>query len=218
MTELKYLLDEAVPARPGEVVDPAADVARGRRHLHRRRLTVLGGAAAVVVAAPLAFTLATAPGDPVVRPVARSTSTAGTRLPAVDLVAYTGKQVPGYRVSEVPAGWEIQGGNAFALALAPKNFPDRNTDSFAGKIVVMLESEDVTAFPDGAPITVDGRPGVWSTETTSPGHGTQLLTFEGKDGRTVVVQVPTTLGWDAAHLARFGAGVEVLGNAAQGRG
>jgi hypothetical protein len=44
------------------------------------------------------------------------------------------------------------------------------------------------------------------------------LTFRSADGRRVVVQAPTSLGWDGARLAEFAAGVQVLGNAQPGRG
>jgi hypothetical protein len=204
----------------GTPVDPAADLARGRRLLRRRRAVRFGGvAAAAAVCVGVASAALTAGGPapmtPAIateeRPVATDERPEG--LPSIALVAYAGKQPPGYRVAEVPAGWEIQGGNAFALTIAPEDAADKHPDSFLGKLVVMLESKDA-GTPDGAPdVSVDGRPGHVRVE-----GDTQVLTYQGVDGRWVVIQAPTSLGWDSERIARFAAGVEVLGNAEGGRG
>jgi hypothetical protein len=42
---------------------------------------------------------------------------------SIALVAFTGEQPPGYQGAEVPSGWVVQGGNRFALVIAPKGDP-----------------------------------------------------------------------------------------------
>ena len=129
------------------------------------------------------------------------------------LVAYQGRQVPGYRVAYAPRGWVIQGGNAFALTIAPKGDKDKSFASFTGKLVVMLQSRDQHGRPPGAPLPVNGRPGRFSTQ-----GNTQILYLKLADGSWVIIQAPTALGWHSRQLARFASGVRVIGNAQEGRG
>jgi hypothetical protein len=114
----------------------------------------------------------------------------------------------------MPAGWAVQGGSAYALTIAPRS--DTNTDPnvFIGKIVVMLQSADAPVPPtQGAVVPVSGRPG----RLTVQDH-TQMLVYQDARGHWVVIQAPTSLGWDDAQLARFAAGVIVLHNARPGHG
>lgn len=227
MNDVKDLLGLALadghgpdPAKP---VDPAADLARGRSLLRRRRLYVVSGGAAVVVAAavlvPLGLTGASH-GAPATQHgqasiTLRPSGPAGTK-PAgskIALIAYQGKQIPGYQVAQVPSGWVIQGGNPFALVIAPQGDHDTNIDSFVGKLVVMLQSRDASPPTTGKPQPVAGLPGRFDVQ-----GNTQILTYQIKDGRWMVVQAPTALGWDSGRVAEFAAGVKVLGNAQQSRG
>ena len=124
------------------------------------------------------------------------------------------QQPAGYRVAEMPAGWVVQGGNAYALTIAPQNATNADPDVFIGKIVVMLQSADATVPPtQGAVVPVSSRPG----RLTVQDH-TQMLVYQDAFGHWVVIQVPTSLGWDDAQLARFAAGVQVLHNAQPGHG
>lgn len=148
--------------------------------------------------------------SPAAAPSGTGTSPAATRIA---LVAYTGQQVPGYQVSEVPRGWDIQGGNAYALVLAPKGDTDTSIDSFIGKLVVMLQSRDASSPAAGTRQPVAGRPGWFDVQ-----GDTQILTYRDAKGHWVVIQAPVSLGWDSARLAQFAAGVQVLHNAQQGRG
>lgn len=132
---------------------------------------------------------------------------------SIALVAFTGDQVPGYTVAEVPAGWVIQGGTPFALVIAAKGDPDTSVDSFTGKLVVMLQSRDASPPTSGQSDPVNGHPGFLDVQ-----GDTTILTFQRADSRWVVIQAPTSLGWDAAQLAQFASGVQVLGNAQPGRG
>jgi hypothetical protein len=62
-------------------------------------------------------------------------------------------------------------------------------------------------------VSVDGRPGNVDVQ-----GDTQILVYQDADGRWVVIQAPTSLGWDGERIARFAAGVEVLDNAEGARG
>ena len=184
MNDMKELLERALADShgpgPTHRVNAADDLARGRR-LRRRRRT-LGLAAAAAVAAGLAAgSLAATGAGPHPGPQA---GLASTRHMAM-LVAYQGRQVPGYRVAYAPRGWVIQGGNAFALTIAPKGDNDKSIASFTGKLVVMLQSRDQHGRPPGAPLRVNGRPGRFSAQ-----GNTQILYFKLADGRWVVVQAP----------------------------
>jgi hypothetical protein len=205
------LADGPAPGPPHDA-DPAGDLARGRRLLRRRRLAVLAGSvtavAAVAVMPWAAITAAGGPASP------RAQAAHPAQAPhSIALVAYQGQQPPGYRVAEMPSGWVVQGGNAYALTIAPRSDKDTNPDSFLGKLVVMLQSRDAGAPTVGTSQPVSGRPGRFYVQ-----DGTQQLIFRGVDGRWVVVQAPASLGWDSTRLAQFAAGVQVLGNAQQGRG
>jgi hypothetical protein len=232
MNDVKDLLELALTDRhgldPAQHVDPAGDLARGRGLLRRRRLVgVAGAATAVVVVALVPWAIHAAGSGPAVvgqaAPTIRSAPRPSSTGPApthpaapshsIALVAYEGKQPPGYQVAEVPSGWVVQGGNAYALVLAPKDDKDTSIDSFIGKLVVMLQSQGVGAPTVGTSLPVAGRPGRFDVQ-----YNTQILTYQGADGRWVVIQAPTSLGWDSARLAQFAAGVQVLGNAQPGQG
>jgi hypothetical protein len=132
----------------------------------------------------------------------------------VALVAFAGAQPPGYRVSEMPKGWVVQGSTPYALTIAPAGDRDKNPDSFLGKLVVMLQSADATSPPTGeTPEPVNGRPGFYQVQ-----DDTQMLTFQAAGGHWVVIQAPTLLGWSSAELVQFASGVQVLTAAQAGRG
>ena len=226
MYDVKDILAAALDRGPGpgQPVNPAGDLARGRRLLRRRRLTGLAGAAgvaagitAVVLTLGPAGPAATHPGP------AAGQHTRHHEVPAapghhpakraIKLVSYQGYQAPGYQVSEVPRGWVVQGSNAFALTVAPADDPDKSVDSFVGKIAVMLKSRDEPA-PKGQPnLQVAGRPGFLDRQ-----GDTWILLYQDPSGLWVDIQFPAKLGWDAPQFARFAAGVKVLGNAQPGRG
>jgi hypothetical protein len=231
MTDLKDLMVTALadghgPGDGQEVTaeTAAADLARGRRLLRRRRAAGLVGSASVAAAAAgitaVAVSLASA-GPGAVRP-AQAGPAAASAAPRVTpspiarsiaLVSYAGQQIPGYQVAEVPSGWVIQGGSPSALVIAPAGDPDTGIYSFVGKLVVMLKSAD-EPVPTHAPRQpVAGRPGYLRVE-----DGTQIMTFQAANGAWVDIQAPTSLGWDGAELAQFAAGVQVLGNAQAGHG
>jgi hypothetical protein len=226
---LELALSDGIAPEPGRLANPAPDLARGRKLLRRRRTRVAGLAgvtaaalcAALVpltqhpsgnVAATRPQTTASQPGPAQPGP-ARSGTAQGNRSSRIALVAWEGTQPPGYRVSEMPKGWVVQGSNPYALTIAPPNDRDKNPDSFIGKLVVMLQSVDVTKPPSGASQPVNGRPGVFDVQ-----GDTQILTFQVAGGRWVVIQAPTSLGWNGSELAKFASGVQVLVAAQPGHG
>lgn len=235
MTDLKDLMVLALadghgPDAGQEVaaVTAAGDLARGRRLLRRRRVAgLVGGTAVAVLAAGItavALSLATAgPAGPRLAPAAGPAGGAATGRPsrvtptpvvrAIALVSYSGTQIPGYQVAEVPSGWVLQGGNSFALVIAPAHDRDTSIDSFVGKLVVMLKSVDEPVPAQAPRQPVAGRPGYLRVQ-----DGTQILTFQAANGAWVDIQAPTSLGWDGTELAQFAAGVQVLGNAQPGHG
>ena len=215
MNDLKDLLELALNDVPGRDarVDPAADLARGRRLLRRRRQRLAGlvGVTAAVLCGVL-VPLALQGSAPSHHPA--STAAPDKQSRQIKLVAWVGTQPPGYQVAWMPKGWVVQGSTPFALVMAPPNDKDKSPDSFVGKLVVMLQSRDATAPPvDWANQPVNGREGKFDVQ-----GDTQILTFKNASGQWVVIQAPVSLGWDSAELAKFAGGVQVLAAAQQGRG
>lgn len=117
--------------------DIAGDLRRGRRALARRRT--------VRAATTGAFALAV--GGVTTAVVASSHQTHHDAPASTRLVDYTGKQLPGFTIAKVPAGFVLQGVSASVLDIAR---PDDTSslDDFQGKIVVTVED---TAAPHGGP-------------------------------------------------------------------
>jgi hypothetical protein len=113
----------------------------------------------------------------------------------------------------VPRGWVVQGGNAYALDIAPRGDKNTDIDVFIGKIVVMLKSTDEPVPTQAPRQPVAGRPGYLRDQGS-----TQTLTYQDTGGAWVDIQVPSSLGWDGSRFAQFAAGIQVLGNAQPGHG
>ena len=237
MTDMKGLLELALsdvprtggPAGPGPV---AEDLARGHRMLRRRRRR-LASLAAVVAAVlcgifvplslngsapaashPVAAASSSAPSHPKATGAPTRATRPASQAHAIKLVAWRGTQPPGYQVAWMPKDWVVQGSNPYVLVMAPPDAKDKNPDVFIGKLVVMLQSRDASAPPASwADQPVNGRPGKFDVQ-----GDTQILTFQIAGGQWVVVQAPTSLGWNSTELAKFCGGVQVLATAQQGRG
>lgn len=241
MNDIKNLLALALNEEPQQMtsqlttpdVDPSTDLTRGQAHLRRRRLVVLSGAAAAVLLAGGvgAVALNQTGGGSAQAPVAsgaRPTSTpanAATPDQAIVLVAYTGEQPQGYKVSWVPDGWVIQGASAASLTIAPKDATDKDPDSFLDKLTVLSASSDepVDLLTRGTPVKVGTQKGYLVTDVQPerdghPSTTTQILSYKDVSGRWVQVQVPGLLHWDAKQIARFASGVTVLKGAADTHG
>jgi len=231
VNDLKDLLELALPdsAAADVLVDPGADLTRGRRLLRRRLLfRATGVVAAVAAGAMVPVVLHSAAGTGAGssrhqiaaavshKPVHVTTRQSAPvhRATSIALVAWRGTQPPGYEVSWMPSGWAVQGSNPYSLTIAPSGDTNTNPGNFLGKLVVMLQSSSVTSPPSGMSQPVNGRPGVFSPYQ----DGIESVTFQNSNGQWVVVQAPQVLGWDPAQLAQFAGGVRVLVTAQQGVG
>jgi hypothetical protein len=213
MTDLQTLLFDA--GRPG--AEPSAhvvdgDLARGRRALARRRLR-RGGTRTLLVAAAAVGSLVVVQAQGVSQSPKHS-ATPSVRTSPIKLVAYTGTQPEGYTVDSVPAGWEIQGVNNYVLTIAAVGDPDRQVDSFAGKLVVMLMSKDGSIPTTGSRVAVGSGSGIVSHLDPSAAQ----LFFTDAGGHVLDIQVPPTLHWTDAQMGQFGAAVHVNPTAQNGAG
>jgi hypothetical protein len=253
MDELKSILEKAISV-PYEVVDPAADVARGHGGLRKRRMRRLGaGAAGLVVVAAVGGVLVTGGGGAgTTAPATALTPSAGPTTPGkpattapvdgslkgIALVAYTGKQVPGYQVRFVPKGWEIQGGDSTVLVIALKGFKNQDIHQWVGKLAVMLQSKDVgteapqpitkddleawgddTGFETTVTkVTVNGQDGWIQRDQSTDKKAMVSVTFSDSEGHRIVVQGPESLNWNDTRWLKFAVGVKVLGKGGGGLG
>ena len=206
---LAHLRGEESPVAAATV---AADLARARA-ARRRRRHVRGAAVGVSLTAVLAVGAGAgaliATHDSGGSPTAAGQDGSHT----VALVAYHGKQLPGFVVSKVPAGFTLQGANAFSLAIARPS-DHSSIDSFSGKLVVMLQSQDQHGTPAGEKVSVHGHPG---TIYSTPDKLARILQYS--DGRHVVqVQAWSSLGLSDSQLLDFAEGVTVTSAAQAGVG
>lgn len=188
-----------------------ADLARGRRSLHRRRAVQKLGASAFAAVALAGAVTWGATNDP-----APSDPAPPSRVAATKLVAYRGEQPQGFTIDKVPAGWEVQGGTAAALTIAPVGIADKQPDSFVGKIAIMLQSADDTSTPTGTSLTVGGKPAVLE-DPADPGH-TRNLWVRQPDGAWMQVQIWDARDWTRSDMVEFADGIHVLPGAQRGRG
>ncbi|HVW80022.1 MAG TPA: hypothetical protein VHB69_03665 [Mycobacteriales bacterium] len=225
MSDITELFQAIGPDGTG---DPAAatvdgDLLRGRGALvkaHRRAVvrrsmlatgTLVVAAAVAVTATQVGGSGTTAAGgksEPT-QAVHRSHHTAS----AVKLVDWTGAQLNGFTVDEVPAGWHLSTSTQSALLITPDGSTNNDPDVFVDKLTVLLASTDEQSFPkDGQQVTVNGRPGVvWN-------GGEEMLGYTDAAGHRVVVQAPDALHWTADQLVAFAEGVHVTSNAVAGVG
>jgi hypothetical protein len=226
ITELFRAVAPTVDDPSDELVD--ADVARGRfalsREHRRRRIRRAAFTATTLVAAFAVVLLATHPGTSPRRAASGSHPRSPTgatspptghhhqRAPTIKLVAYHGKQLRGFTVDVIPAGWFLGGVNQYALTINPAGDQDLRPDVFVGKLTVLLASVDQTFPKDGTHVTVSGRPGViWN-------GGEEQLGYTDSAGHRIVIQFPDKLGWSADQMVAFAEGVHVTSDAVAGVG
>ena len=244
MNDVKDLLERALNDGPTARLatrpetDPTGDLLRGRARLRRRRTTGFAGAAAVALG--LAVVPLSLGGHDAATTALPTPTRSVTSLPRIELAAYTGKQVPGYKVAWMPKGWVIQGGTPAHLTIAPGDAKNQDPSSFEGKLMLGLVWDGFTpitgsqAKRDGlTPQSVDGRPGWLSVaparmtaaeaearKSGKAGSGEtyipyMTLTYQDGQGQWLYIQVPRSVGWSGGAMAKFASGVTVLKNAAQ---
>jgi hypothetical protein len=123
---LRTLPHAVTPGPADPDVAAAADVARGHRALSRRRhrRIVFSSAALAAVAVVGVAVGNPARVDSTTHPAAAdsgATKGSGAARPVtkVQLVAYTGAQPAGFRVSTVPAGWQVTSSDRYSFVVAP---------------------------------------------------------------------------------------------------
>jgi hypothetical protein len=234
MTDIDTILNSVAPdsvcPEPG-VVD--SDLARGRAALataHRRRV-LRAGTAGVAALALAAVVVVVATSSSSTSPAGHATAASHAKVtiasrhhapdlatrghqaqptgPHIQLVDYTGAQLPGFKVTEIPQGWHLSTSNSVALLITPDDgSAGDDPDVFAGKLAVLVRSDDQRGLGPGTPETVDRQPARYQSDS---GGGVAMLTFTTADGQGVNVQVPTSLGWTPDQVTAFAAGVTVVG-------
>ncbi|MCW2545349.1 MAG: hypothetical protein JWM40_2901 [Frankiales bacterium] len=221
MTDISALFHQAGAgegAPSPEVIE--ADLLRGRQALaqHHRRRTIRRslvmttslaavGAVAVVLSQSTPTDAPPVTAHPgVTRPVAPS---------GIQLVSYTGKQLAGFTVDRVPAGWQLSNSTQYALLITPVGSTDHRPDAFEGKLAVLTSSLDAHGLGDGRPVTVNGRPG--RVMDQGP-YGLTLRYNDSAHGFGVDIQAPLALHWTDAQVIAFAEGVHVTGDAVHSRG
>ena len=215
MTTLHDQLNElAGPLTQPSPEQVDADVARGRRALRRRRaLQATGGSAVAAAVLAAALTYGAVGSNPSVPSTAAGSSAPAATTP-LRLVAFQGEQPEGYTLDTIPDGWEIQGVNAYRLTLAPIGASDQEPDSFAGKIVVMLQADE-GFVPEGTTVRVGDRSGVL---VDSPDGLARTLWIKHSADAWVLVQVWRGLGMSVDDIADLAAGIHVHADAQPGHG
>jgi hypothetical protein len=229
MTRLAALHD--APLSPVDDVVVASDLRRGHAALinQRRRRGALAGVAALGVVAIGSLSHLDASGGKQRTPPQAIQASAGTStlvpaaptsilasqhasrsVPLLELVAYHGKQLPGYTVERVPKGYVLQGISGSVLDVAAAG-DHSSLNLFGNKLVVMLN--DHPGPQDGERVTVNGRQGRFRADE----NGTRTLTYN--DGtHNVELQVWRNIKISRDQLVSFAEGVTVLPGAQEGHG
>ncbi|MFY1574081.1 hypothetical protein ACN26Z_04235 [Verrucosispora sp. WMMD703] len=204
MMDLHDRLDRiAGPVAEPSVAEADADLARGRRALRRRRSArALGTSAFAVVALAVAVTIGTQAG-----PTATTPDDAPAEAVATRLVAYEGEQPQGFTIDKVPAGWEIQGGDAATLTIAPENAANKSPNVYIDKVLITLRSGSDHSTPTGTQLDVGGKPGV--LDNCDGTHGCKNLLVKQPDGVWLLVQIWDARGWTQQDIVEFADGIHV---------
>jgi hypothetical protein len=217
MTVLQNLPQATAPADEAVV---AADVARGHRAVSRRRQQRIGfTAAAVAVVAGVAV----GAGQLGSVPTPATTATGGATATAAGLkmVAFTGDQPAGFKVTTVPDGWTVISSQPYEFVVAP---PGRETGGgpsagpstgpapvfYDGRIAVYLQGDGPGPRASHTEkVDINGKQGTLGAfPKSSSGPDAHWLTFPSAHG-TVVVQVPDSTGLSNDQILTFARGVTV---------
>jgi hypothetical protein len=200
----------ALGQRPGQVPSPeivAEDLRRGAAALRRRRARrVSFGAAAAI--STLGVSVAVLGHPSIQHPAPKEPATISTPTGGeLTLVAYHGKQLPGFEVRQIPAGYVLQGSTPSVLAIAEPG-DHSSVDDFRRKLVVTVTAATAAERIHGAHVEVDGQPGVIRTGS----DGVTMLQYNsGK--RLVDVQAWSNLRLTREQVVRFAEGITVTGHA-----
>jgi len=218
ITELFRSISPDAPEPDATTVE--GDLARGRTALvraHRRsvvrRSMLATGTLAVGVVVAVAATqtgggsAATNDAGPVHHTKAHHAAS------AVNLVAYTGKQLEGFTVDRVPAGWHLSTSTQYALLVTANGSTDNDPSVFVDKLAVLTSSSDAHGLGPGDPVTVNGQPGHVDNQ-----GGVLILRYNAPNGFGIDIQAPPALHWTADQLVSFAEGVHVTGDAVHSRG
>jgi hypothetical protein len=213
MNDLNALLERAAGPVTAPV-DAHADLTRARRALSRtrRRRSALGlaGVATAGVVGVAAVRL-TDRSDVVADRSGTHHQKQQQNL-GVPLLAQPFTAGP-YTFDQTPEGWEVQGAYPTAVTIAPVGFPDQEPLSFAGKLVIMLDTNPIGA---GDRVDADGRTFVVAADDDYTLVSTR--TRPGEPDGVLRIQYPTSTGWSRATMIAFLAGVQVGPGAQPGVG
>jgi hypothetical protein len=235
MSDITELLNSVAPTGDEPTAATVeADIARGRTALvrvHRqrtiRRSMLAGGslvvAAAVVVTAVQLSGGSSSPAHHTAQNNGRVVNHVGPKpnqkshpktKPSIKLVDYTGKQLAGFTVDEVPDGWQLSTSTPYALLITKAGSTDNDPSAFEGKLAVLTSSVDEHGLGKGDHVTVNGQPGVVSDQ----GSDGIMLSYNDPNGFGVDIQAPSDLGWTDSQIVSFADGVHVTGNAVHSHG
>ncbi|MDG4816215.1 hypothetical protein O7628_11960 [Micromonospora sp. WMMD956] len=200
----------------------AGDVARGHRALTRRRRQRFAWSGVAVAAVAVAVVgVGQFGGATPTTTAAHGPAPTGTQAVRLRLVAYTGAQPVGFKVSTVPQGWQVVSSDRSMFVVTPPGQPTAppgpgRAVSLQGSIAVSLQS--LSRLPEGAPVTrveVNGRAGQLGFPWEAKGKLSDIrwLIFPDASGRQVLVQVPAALGLGDDQIVRFAEGVTVTAEA-----
>jgi hypothetical protein len=212
---------------PDSTGDPAAatvdgDLTRGRTALvktHRRAVVrrSMFATGTLVVAATVAVTATQLGGGSNSAPNAITHDgppiVVHHHANAVKLVDWTGAQLNGFTVDEVPTGWQLSTSTQFALLITADGSTDNDPDAFVGKLAVLTSSVDEHGLGNGDAVTVNGQPGRVDVQ-----QGTVILRYNDPNGFGVDIQAPPALHWTDSQIVAFAEGVHVTGNAVHSHG
>jgi hypothetical protein len=217
-------------ASPPSTETVEADLARGhvalaRVHRQRtiRRSILAGGSlvvatAAVVAATQLGGTSQQAHprsvGIPSIPPHGGPPQSSHHGTSSIKLVAYNGRQLEGFTVDRVPAGWHLSTSTASALLITKDGSKDDDPNAFEGKLAVLTSSVDEHGLGKGADVSVNGQPGVVSDQ----GSYGIMLRYNDPNGFGVDIQAPADLHWTDDQIVAFAVGVHVTGDAVHTHG
>jgi hypothetical protein len=243
MIDVLRTLPHAVTPGPAGAEVVAADVARGHRALirQRRRRIAHSGIVAAAAAVLVGATQLAQVGGPR-QPAADGSNATTQQASRVQLVDFTGTQPVGFKVSTVPAGWQVISSDKTTFVVAPPGSdasaagPQRGAaggpgvgfvGSFVGRIAVMLQG--ASRLPSDSPVTkvsINGKDGLLGHARDGhapdangrPSKGAAMgavlwLIFPDAAGNKVLVQVPTSLGLTNDQIVRFAQGITVTSDA-----